>query len=100
MPRLLKKSLIVLPIVIAVVVAAALALYWPVLQFARGWGQPVLYRVADLPSARRAGRIAIIGGTLVDGTGGPPLENSVILIREERIVGVGKVNELKIPPDS
>ena len=100
MPRLLKKSLIVLPIVIAVVVAAALGLYWPVLQFARGWGEPVLYPVTDLPSTRRTESIAIIGGTLVDGTGGPPLENSVVLIQGERIAAVGRVNDLKIPPDS
>src|SRR5215469_15236893 len=100
MPRLLKKSLIVLVIVIAIVVAAALALYWPVLQFARGWGQPVLYRVADLPSTRRTGSIAIIGGRLVDGTAGPPVDDSVILIRGERIAAVGTVNDLKIPPDS
>jgi imidazolonepropionase-like amidohydrolase len=100
MLRLLKKTLIVLLIVLAVVVAAALTVYWPVLRFARGWGPPVLYRVADLPSTRESGSIAIIGGTLVDGNGGPPLDDSLILIQGERIADVGRRSDITVPPDA
>jgi len=41
--------------------------------------------------------LAIVGGQLVDGFGGKPLQNSVILVRDNRIVAVGKVGVLDIP---
>jgi imidazolonepropionase-like amidohydrolase len=44
--------------------------------------------------------LALVGGTLVDGFGGPPLRNSVILIRGERITAVGTVGHLAVPPDA
>jgi imidazolonepropionase-like amidohydrolase len=40
---------------------------------------------------------ALVGGTLVDGAGGPPLPDSVILIDGERIVAVGQVSNVPIP---
>ena len=36
--------------------------------------------------------IALVGGRLIDGFGGPPLANSVILIEGERIVAVGNTD--------
>ncbi len=41
--------------------------------------------------------LALAGGTLIDGAGGKPLPNSVILIEGERIRAVGQVGSLKIP---
>jgi imidazolonepropionase-like amidohydrolase len=41
---------------------------------------------------------AITGGTLIDGFGGRPIRNSVILIEGERISAVGQVGTLQIPP--
>jgi len=41
--------------------------------------------------------VALVGGTLIDGTGGPPLRNSVILIRGERIEKVGTTASLPVP---
>ena len=41
---------------------------------------------------------ALVGGTLIDGHGGPPLRNSVILIEGERIRAVGQVGTLAVPP--
>ena len=41
---------------------------------------------------------ALVGGTLIDGYGGLPLRNSVILIRGERINAVGQVGALAVPP--
>ncbi len=41
---------------------------------------------------------ALVGGTLLDGAGGPPLANSVILIDGERIAAVGQVGTLVVPP--
>ncbi|HET7040253.1 MAG TPA: amidohydrolase family protein, partial [Gemmatimonadales bacterium] len=40
---------------------------------------------------------ALAGGTLIDGYGGPPLRNSLILIRGERIEAVGQVGSLDVP---
>jgi imidazolonepropionase-like amidohydrolase len=43
---------------------------------------------------------ALVGGTLIDGYGGEPLKNSVILIEGEKIVKVGQVGTLAIPKDA
>ena len=42
----------------------------------------------------------MVGGRLIDGFGGPPLANSVILIDGERITAIGTVDTLKPPPDA
>jgi len=48
-------------------------------------------------SAFAAERIALVGGTLVDGTLREPIRNSVILVEGERIVAVGTVGSLPVP---
>lgn len=40
---------------------------------------------------------ALVGGTLIDGFGGKPLPNSVIIIEGDIISGVGQVGLIKIP---
>jgi imidazolonepropionase-like amidohydrolase len=40
---------------------------------------------------------ALVGGRLIDGFGGPPLEDSVVLIRGETIAAVGREGEVAIP---
>jgi imidazolonepropionase-like amidohydrolase len=40
---------------------------------------------------------ALVGGTLVDGYAGPPIQNSVVLIDGERISAVGRVGSLAVP---
>ncbi len=40
---------------------------------------------------------ALVGGTLIDGFGGDPLKNSVILIEDDKIVKIGQVGTLEIP---
>ena len=40
---------------------------------------------------------ALAGGTLIDGNGGQPLRNSVIIIEGERIKAVGQVGVLAVP---
>jgi imidazolonepropionase-like amidohydrolase len=51
------------------------------------------------PSQRAAVRAvrALVGGTLIDGFGGRPLRNSVVLIEGERITAVGQVGTLAVP---
>jgi imidazolonepropionase-like amidohydrolase len=40
---------------------------------------------------------ALVGGTLIDGYGGRPLRNSVVIIEGERIKAVGQVGVLPVP---
>jgi predicted amidohydrolase YtcJ len=39
----------------------------------------------------------LLGGTLIDGTGTPPIKDSVIIFENEWIKAVGKKNEIEIP---
>lgn len=40
---------------------------------------------------------ALVGGTLIDGFGGKPLANSVVIIENERIKTIGQVGRVEIP---
>lgn len=44
--------------------------------------------------------LAIVGGRLIDGYGGKPLENSVILVEGNRISDVGQVGQLAVPENA
>ena len=44
--------------------------------------------------------LVILGGTLIDATGKPPLEDAVVVIEGERIKSVGKRGDVAIPKDS
>ena len=48
-------------------------------------------------SGSRAETIALVGGTLIDGTGHAPLSDSVIVLDKGRIVAVGSRANVKIP---
>jgi imidazolonepropionase-like amidohydrolase len=51
-------------------------------------------------ASAQARPLALVGGRLIDGFGGHPLANSVIIIENERITAVGTVGELKVPADA
>lgn len=57
--------------------------------------------VAALPAGvtAQAPGVALVGATLIDGHGGAPVRNSVVLIRGERIERVGAIGTLPIPGD-
>ena len=59
----------------------------------------VLVCMALVPLAQ-AQRVAMVGGTLVDGTLSDPIRDSVILIEGQRIVAVGTVKTLPVPADA
>jgi imidazolonepropionase-like amidohydrolase len=44
--------------------------------------------------------MALVGGTLIDGFGGTPIQNSVILIEGDRIQSVGHQGNLEVPDDA
>ena len=43
---------------------------------------------------------ALVGGTLIDGFGGQPIQNSVIIIDKDKIVAVGHQGNLSVPEDA
>lgn len=49
------------------------------------------------PAAQSASLKALVGGTLIDGFGGAPIRNSVIVIDGDRIKAVGQVGTLAVP---
>ncbi len=44
--------------------------------------------------------LAVVGGTLIDGTGAPPVRDSAIIIEGDRIRAAGPRREIRIPPGS
>jgi imidazolonepropionase-like amidohydrolase len=53
--------------------------------------------VQPIPSAITGPSLAIINGTLIDGTGADPIEDAVLIIQGERIVAVGPRSSIDIP---
>src|SRR5438045_677770 len=51
-------------------------------------------------ASAQARPLALVGGRLIDGFGGHPLANSVIIIENERITAVGTVGTLQPPADA
>lgn len=52
------------------------------------------------PPSPEQGQTAIIGATLIDGTGTPAVANAVVLVQNGNITAVGPRPEIKIPPDA
>ena len=60
-------------------------------------GMAALAEISKGISGSRAERIALVGGTLIDGTGRDPVPDSVVLIEKGRIVDAGPKSRVKIP---
>lgn len=61
---------------------------------------PLFALVAAAALAAGNRPLALVGGTLVDGYGNPPLRNSVVIVEGERIAAVGTLGQLPIPADA
>ena len=57
---------------------------------------PVGAQFASDPQPPKA-TLAIVGGLLIDGHGGPPLYDAVVLVDAKTVVAVGTRNTLKVP---
>jgi hypothetical protein len=53
-----------------------------------------------IANAQDASVLAVVGGTLIDGTGRPPIENSVIVIENGRFATIGRKNEIAVPQNA
>jgi imidazolonepropionase-like amidohydrolase len=60
-------------------------------------GMAALADISKSISGSRAEKIALIGGTLIDGTGHDPVPDSVVVIEKGRIVDAGPKSRVKIP---
>jgi imidazolonepropionase-like amidohydrolase len=50
-------------------------------------------------SQQRPVNLVIVGGRLLDGWGGPPLEHAVVLVRGDEITAVGRQGDFAVPAD-
>jgi imidazolonepropionase-like amidohydrolase len=60
-------------------------------------GMAALADISKGISGSRADKIALVGGTLIDGTGRDPVPDSVVVIEKGRIVDAGPKSRVKIP---
>ena len=60
-------------------------------------GMAALPEISKGISGSRAEKIALVGGTLIDGTGRDPVPDSVVVIEKGRIVDAGSKSRVKIP---
>src|ERR1700722_9247755 len=60
-------------------------------------GMAALADISKGISGSRADKIALVGGTLIDGTGRDPVPDSVVLIEKGKIVDAGPRSRVKIP---
>jgi imidazolonepropionase-like amidohydrolase len=61
----------------------------------------ILIALSSLTAAATYAQIKVLtGGTLIDGFGGRPLPNSVVIIEGERIKTIGQIGLIEIPKDA
>jgi imidazolonepropionase-like amidohydrolase len=53
--------------------------------------------IAGSQAGAGSGSLALVGGTLIDGTGSAPLADATVVIHKGRIVAVGAESQIKIP---
>lgn len=66
-------------------------------------GQDEMAALADMGrklAGHRTGKLALVGGTLVNGTGGAPITDAAVVIDGDRITAVGPRASVSIPTDA
>jgi imidazolonepropionase-like amidohydrolase len=56
-----------------------------------------LHELNDLPAPPAARVVAIVGATLIDGTGGPPVADSAVIVRGDKILRAGPRGATPVP---
>src|SRR2546422_8569344 len=57
-----------------------------------------IVREINPPAAGTNRIVAIVGATLIDGRGGSPVSNAVVVVRGDKIAAAGKRESTKVPP--
>jgi imidazolonepropionase-like amidohydrolase len=63
-------------------------------------GMNALAEISKGISGSRAATLAIVGGTLIDGTGAAPVADAAVVIHYGRIIAAGPRSKVKIPKDA
>jgi imidazolonepropionase-like amidohydrolase len=63
-------------------------------------GMNALAQISTTIPGSRASNIALVGATLIDGTGKPAIPDSIVLVKDGRIVKAGSRNEVEIPKNA
>ena len=63
-------------------------------------GMSALSEISKGISGSRAPTLAIVGGTLINGTGAAPVADAAVVIHDGRIVAAGPRSKVKIPKDA
>ncbi len=63
-------------------------------------GMHALSELSKTISGKTSSSLAIVGATLIDGTGAPPIPNAAVVIHEGRIVDVGPRQRVKVPKNA
>ena len=63
-------------------------------------GMAALAEISKGISGSRSASLAIVGGTLIDGTGAAPISDAAVVIQKGRIVAAGPRNKVRIPRHS
>ena len=93
----MSKSSVGLTLAIILVLIAGASAKQQSQQSTRSSQKSSVREVNDVQNPRPDQVIAIVGATLIDGRGGTPVEDSVVIIRGERIAAVGKRGSVSIP---
>lgn len=59
-----------------------------------------LHEVNTVPAAASGSLTAIVGATLIDGRGGAPVPNAVVVVRGDCIVATGSLTRTKVPVEA
>ncbi len=62
-----------------------------------GYATATAQTLAQKSAAKPACDLAIVGATLIDGNGGPPVRDAVVLIGGKRLTAVGPRSSVKVP---
>ncbi len=60
-------------------------------------GSILLWAEASSPANSPPTTIAVVGATIIDGNGGDPVQDGVVVITGQQIAGIGKRGEVEIP---
>ena len=63
-------------------------------------GMSALAEISKTISGSRATTLAVVGGTLIDGTGAAPVPDAAVVIHDGRIIAAGPRSKVKIPKDA